>query len=595
LPSVRPRPARPRSVAPARVAIASTLLLAIVSGILAGCGSSHTTAGTTADPAFAVPASAPLYASAVVRPDGSLKAAALAAGRTLTHQADPYLRLLAALQTPGSAPLSFNRDVASWLGPRAGVFLTSLNASSSLLEQLQQGLLGGSSTTTSAFPFTAKGGVQGALVLDTTNPSGALSFLSHQAGMRGAHTASYRGIGYRVAPDGVAAGIVARLAVIGSEAGLRGVIDTTLGGPSLAHAAGYSKLLTAAPAGALGHVYTNPGSSPSTAHGGTAKPQGLAALLRLLAGDRQANISLVPSATSIALDADTLPLGSTAAQTGGLAASSAEGARALGELPGESWLAVGLGNVGATLGADAQGLGSLASLGGQSSESSSSESSTLGSVNLSLKGILAGLLAPLDALSSNSAQAQQDFLSWMGSAGIFTSGTSLLDLKAGVVISSKNPARSHAAVAELATELRQTGGSVQSVSIPGADAAVTAKLTGLPVMLDIANGQAANGQTKFIIGLGEASVQEALNPSSTLSSAASLGAAASALGEGVRPSLTVDFPTFLSLLEGVGLSEDPTISKFVPYLRSLTTLAGGGKSLGGGIERFRLVVGLQMG
>jgi hypothetical protein len=47
------------------------------------------------------------------------------------------------------------------------------------------------------------------------------------------------------------------------------------------------------------------------------------------------------------------------------------------------------------------------------------------------------------------------------------------------------------------------------------------------------------------------------------------------------------------LLEGVGLSEDASISKVVPYLRSLTTLAGGGHSLGGGIERFRLVLGLQ--
>jgi hypothetical protein len=57
----------------------------------------------------------------------------------------------------------------------------------------------------------------------------------------------------------------------------------------------------------------------------------------------------------------------------------------------------------------------------------------------------------------------------------------------------------------------------------------------------------------------------------------------------------VDFPTLLSLLEGVGLNEDPTISPFLPYLRSLTTLAGGGKSLGGGVERFRLVLGLQGG
>ena len=51
--------------------------------------------------------------------------------------------------------------------------------------------------------------------------------------------------------------------------------------------------------------------------------------------------------------------------------------------------------------------------------------------------------------------------------------------------------------------------------------------------------------------------------------------------------MIVDFPTLLSLLEGVGLTEDPTIAPFVPYLRSLTTLAGGGTTLGGGVERFR--------
>ena len=33
----------------------------------------------------------------------------------------------------------------------------------------------------------------------------------------------------------------------------------------------------------------------------------------------------------------------------------------------------------------------------------------------------------------------------------------------------------------------------------------------------------------------------------------------------------------------------------VPYLRALTTLAGGGKRLPGGLERFRLTLGLQAG
>jgi hypothetical protein len=55
----------------------------------------------------------------------------------------------------------------------------------------------------------------------------------------------------------------------------------------------------------------------------------------------------------------------------------------------------------------------------------------------------------------------------------------------------------------------------------------------------------------------------------------------------------VEVPTLLTLLEGVGLSEDPSISGSLPTLRSLTTITGGGKSLGGGIERFRLLAGLQ--
>jgi hypothetical protein len=608
LPPVDTSPPRPRTVARALDAIVAALVLALAAGVLAGCGSSRTI-GTSADPAGAVPAAVPLYASAIVRPDGPLKAAALSAGRTLTHQANPYLRLLQVLQTPGSPALDFKRDVAPWMGAHAGIFLSSLEgsarSSSDLLSLLGQGLLGGSPAT-SAFPFganpssTGAAGGQGAIVLDTRDATRARSFLDSEAQRARAHAAVYRGVAYQTTSGGVAFGVVDRFAVIGSESGLHGVIDTTLGGPSLAHASGYEKLLASAPSGALAHVYANPGVSPPgggpSASAGSSSPsvssgaslnggaQGLSGLLGLLAGTRQLDVSLVPSIKSVALDADTLA-SSSAAKPGGLLSSSAEGARALGELPGESWLAIGLGNVGTTLAEDVGALRTLALLGGSSAQGATS--------GINLKGLLEGILSPLGALSANSPQARHDFQSWMGSAGVFASGNGLLELKAGVVIASKSPALSRAAVAKLAALLRKAGGSVQPVSISGTDASVAARLTGLPVALDIADGHDANGNPKFVIGLGEASVAAALNPPSTLSGAASHGAAALALGEGAQPSIIVDFTTLLSLLEGVGLSEDPTISKLVPSLRALTTLAGGGKSLGGGVERFRLVVGLQ--
>jgi hypothetical protein len=591
--------------------IAAALVLTLVGGALAGCGSSSSP-GSSADPAAVVPASAPLYASAVVRPSGTLKNDATAAARTLTHQPDSYARLASVLQVPGSPPLTYSHDIAPWLGPNAGIFLSSLSSTPSGTDQLEQLLtqvLQSGSSSTSAWPFGTTG-VQGAIVLDTSDGAKASSFISDEAQHAGAHAASYRGIAYQATAGGDAFGIVDRLAVLGTVTGLHSVIDTSLGGPSLAHVADYSKLLASAPSGALANIYSNPAASGGTAAGGSKSAAGsgssvaggtsgsgapgLSGLLGLLGGSHTLAVSLIPSTSSIALDVDSLASSTTSSSSGLLAsAASPEGARTLSELPGESWLAAGLGNVGVTLGGDVQALHSLASLitslGGAGA---SAESSTSG---FDIKGLLEGILTPLGALSSPGAPTQQAFLGWMSSAGIFASGNTVVNLRAGIVIGSKNPARSQAAIAKLGAQLSKTGSSVQSISIPGTDAAISARVNGLPVELDIANGRSSSGQTKFVIGLGEASVQDALNPSSTLSSAASSSTAASALGEGTRPSVIVEFAPLLSLLEGVGLSEDPSISKVVPYLRSLSTISGGGKSLGGGIERFQIVAGLQQG
>ncbi len=422
-------------------------------------------------------------------------------------------------------------------------------------------------------------------MLDTSNPSKALSFLDTQARHAGAHTSSYRGVTLQTNSAGVAFGVVKRFAVIGSEAALHSVIDTTLGGSSLADASGYSKLLAAAPANTLAHIYTSPSSVAQT---GTSEDA--SGLLALLAGGREANISLVPSAGSLALDADTLAASSgSAGPSGGLLAVDPEGAQALGELPGESWLAIGLGHLGTTITQDVQGLESLGSLmstlGGAGPESNA---------GLSVSGILGGLTTPLSALGANNPQAKADFASWMGSAGIFASGSSLLELRAGGGDRVEEPGRTHAPPwLSSPHQLRKAGGSVSTASIPGTEAAVGARLSGLPVVLDIAAGRDAAGQAKFVLGVGEASVAAALRPSGTLSSATTRSAAARALGEGAQPSLMVNFPTLLGLLEGLGLTESPSISKFVPYLRSLSTLAGGGRDLGGEVERFKLVLGLQ--
>jgi hypothetical protein len=571
-----------RAWAGARQRAAVLLAAVLAAALLAGCGSSAPP-GTSADPALAVPANAVIYAGASVRPSGALAQHALAAGRALTHQADPYLRLLAALQTPGSPTLNFKQDVAPWLGPNAAIFLTSLRSSAALPTLLEHGLLG-SGGSGSAFPFDSEG-AEGAIVLDTSNSAKALSFLNAQAAHASAHATSFHGVSYQVSSGGVAFGLVHRFAVIGTEAALRSVIETTAGASSLARSEGYSKLLAAAPSEALAHLYLKP--APQTKASGQ---EGLSGVLQVLAGSHEANISVVPAGSSLALDADTLASEAGSAG-GGLLSADSESARALDELPGESWLALGLGHVGATLSKDAQDIQGLVSLGSSLSNSGPTPP-TAPTGAFSLNNLLGDLIAPLELLGANTAEAKREFASWMGSAGIFATGSSLFELRAGVVISSTDPAHSRAAVGELGAELRKSGASVSPASIPGADAALVARLPGLPLPLDIANVRTASGASKFVIGLTEASVTVALNPSSTLESAPARAAAAGALGERIQPSLVLNFPSLLSIFEGIGLLEAPPISQFVPYLRAATTLAGGGHQLSGEVQRFRLVLGL---
>jgi hypothetical protein len=118
---------------------------------------------------------------------------------------------------------------------------------------------------------------------------------------------------------------------------------------------------------------------------------------------------------------------------------------------------------------------------------------------------------------------------------------------------------------------------------------------GLPLPVFVANGRTASGATKFVLGLGEASVTAALSPSSTLGSAQSRSAAATALGEGLQPSVLLELPTLLSLLEGVGLTQGATFAKVLPYARAVTNIAGGGHALASEVERFKLVIELQGG
>ena len=497
---------------------------ALLAAALGGCGSSPS--GTSASPATVTPASTPLYIDAVVRPEGSLKTDATTTAHTLTGRQHPFEGLLKLLAGPtGKAP-NYAKEVEPWLGAHAGAFLgaTALShieglvSSATLQKLLSEGLPGLEAALLGQGGLQAALGAssaQGALVLDTTDVAKAQSFLEGQAHSAGAHTTSYRGVTYQVSPDGVAEGIVHKFAVIGSEAGLKSVIETAAGGPSLAQASAYSKLTSTAEHGALANAYLSSEELASALKSGGGKGSGstsaesiLPLLEGLLGNPGQAYLSVIPSANAVALNLDTLPPTAGGSGSSGSASSSTEssaghseafgesGAQVLRGLPGSSWLAVGIGDLGGALGHGTQGLGVLASLGSA----------------LNIDGIDFGtLLAPL---SSHSLNLQRDLLSWAGATGLYVSGSSVLELRAALVIASKDPARSRAAVAELAQAYREAGGQTSPTSVPGTETAVTVKLPSFPLQLTLAAGQG-----KLVAGLGNASIEEALHPQSTLGSA----------------------------------------------------------------------------
>ncbi len=567
-----PAPPSPTPLPTRRRARGALLAAALVTALLAlgGCGGSSHPDGTEADPAGAVPADAVLYLGATVRPSGTLQKNAEAVGSKLAGRADPFVELTTLLQTPGSAKLDYKQDIAPWLGPHAGLFVPSLAKSEEAIGPLLKGL---TSSGHLQVPTGWASTLGGAIVMDTSDAAAARSFLAGQAKRAGAHAKSYRGVSYEVG-SGTAFALVGRFAVIGSETGVREVIDVTQGEPSLASGDGYKSLSAQSPAETLAHVYlVPPKHSLATAAAGA---QG--AVTGLLGEAERANISLVPAASSVGVYIDTL------GPEGGLLGEGPKAAEALESLPGESWLALGIADAGANLPADVGGLKALAGLLGAEASGS----------GLSLGSIVGGLVKPLSVLGAPTAAARRAYRSWMGSGGIFGGGSSVFELKAGVVISSNDAARSRAAVAKLGAALRASGEEVNRVAINGTEAAIETRLQGLPLPLDIVAGPGAGGP-KFVIGLGEASVQAALLPAQTLASSSARHDAASALGEGIEPSLIVEVPTLLSLLESVGLTEDPTLKPVLPFLRAATSVAGGGHktSAASEVHRFKLVIGLK--
>ena len=172
----------------------------------------------------------------------------------------------------------------------------------------------------------------------------------------------------------------------------------------------------------------------------------------------------------------------------------------------------------------------------------------------------------------------------MGPAGIFASGTGLVELRAAWRSTPRTPRSRAPPSPSSARQLRKrNGGSVGPASIPGTDAAIEVRVPGSRSNSRSPTASASNGQTKFVLGLAEASVDRRARArrarSPRLPARTQRRDDARRRHPAQRDRRLPDVPQ--PARRRSASAKTPPISQLVPLrCASATTLAGGAKSLG---------------
>ena len=509
-----------------------TLVLALVAALAAGCGSSSSGGGGSSDPAAAVPASAPIYVEANVHPDGKLGADVTAVLKKVLRTDDPAAKLKSLFDQSGKRDgITYDKDIAPWLGDHIGVAVTALSGSNP--------------------SFVAVAGSK-----DDDKARAALK-KGHDASIK----RTYKGVDYSYDPkQQMASAVFGGRALVGTEAGVRSAIDATKG-QSLADANGLRAAREKVASERAGFAYFD--------------VQGLLRLFQQSAGGRDPQIGAALQAVSgqlprtiaaaLEADPDLIRLDAVSIGTPKSTSSGKSGADAVGALPADAFAAAGFADLGATVER------SLKSIGG----------SGLGGI---------GVEALMRQFRSQTGlDLRQDLLSWMGDAGLYVSGDTVSSLHGALVVKSTDPARTRKALVALQRLARATAknAKVRPLSAAGVDRGFSIQQPGSP-RVDV-----ALAGDKFVVAVGGArALQDAISPAATLSSAPAFSAAGGRLGNGVKPSFFLDM-TKVTALIGSKAGSDPSFAKAKPYLDAFAALVAGAKDEGEGVTRARFAITLK--
>lgn len=515
---------------PQRLALLAVSCAAVVVP-LAGCGSSSSSnssgSASGTDPAALLPASAPVYVEAQVRPTGDLAANAKTVAGKILRTSDPGGKIVGLIDDAAKDKgASYAKDVEPWLGQRAGIAITGLHGA------------GGGDVD-----------VVGAIA--SKDDDAAKDFIKRYA--KG-DTRTYRGVEYQYkSGDDLAAAVVDHAVLVGTERAFKSALDAR-SGASLESAGAFKKARATVGTDGLGFVYADPSrffdlalgaaNGSGSLKGGNA--QSLQAFKGILTGSGLQSVAASLDVASNALKVDAAAIGLKAGAAGG--SSTGDAAAAVASAPAGSWLSVGLGDVGGTFKQSLSTLGSSGATGG---------------------------VDPATLLSQLKAQlgvdVEKDLLSWMGNASLFVKGTSMSDLGGALVVTSKDPAASKAAIPKLKRLLSGLNVKTSELSGPGTGGATGFSIdVGGPVAGGI---KVATKDDTFVIAYGASALKDALDGGDKLGDSDPFKTAA-ALLEGTKPSLFLDTPQVVKLL-GSFAGSDPDFAKAKPTLDAFGPAAAG--------------------
>jgi hypothetical protein len=488
-------------------------------------------------PASAVPADAPVYFESVVDlADADELNDALAtlgvedAAGMLGEQLD------AELEADGET-ISYTEDIEPVLGERAGFFVQSFGSGDVTAETTDDG--------------------DGALVVETTDEDKARELIDQAIAESGdtAEDASHEGVDYKLNPDsGDAIAVFDGFVVGGTELGVQAAIDASAG-DSLADSEEYQSELDNLGSDPVLTAYAEPGAVLDQLEAsGQLDPAG-----RAVAEEAAGGLLDVPAVFSLGADADKITFDASTGVSDTAASIPVEESELLRALPGDSWAATAIPDVGASIDEALQQISTTA-----------------------------GTAAP-DFDKELRRETGLDLAALTGAIGdvaVFVRGTNVLDAGGGAVIEDLDPdatADAIGALRRLAQREAGPGEKIVQPSVEGEGYAFTSPSLPQPVNVVQRDG-------KLVIAYGDEATDDAFAPTETLGDSDTFTTAADALGDyGV--SLFLDTGPALDLAESSGAATDPEYAQAQPYLEHLDYLITGA-SVDEDRSRVRGVLGL---